>query len=75
MASGGSGRRLCRIGIRDTYAHGASRPYLMREYGIDARALVDAVELLLRQRFDISPDDLDQVDLPAPGRGSRLEDL
>jgi transketolase len=75
MACGGSGRRLIRLGIRDTYAHGASRPYLMREYEIDARALVDGVERRLGQRLGITKDDLDQVDLPSPSRGSELEDL
>ena len=43
MADNGIGGRLIRIGLRDTYAHGASRPYLMREYGLDAAAVTRAV--------------------------------
>lgn len=46
MADVGSGKRLLRLGLRDTYAHGASRPYLMKEYGLDAAALVAGVEEL-----------------------------
>lgn len=40
MADNGIGKRLVRIGIPDTFAHGGSRPYLMRVYGLDATALV-----------------------------------
>ncbi|MBK5929149.1 transketolase family protein [Halochromatium salexigens] len=47
LAEQGIGRRLIRLGLRDTYAHGASKPYLMREYGLDARALVHAAETLI----------------------------
>lgn len=44
MAEAGLGRKLVRLGLQDVYAHGASRPYLLREYGLDASALVRAVE-------------------------------
>jgi transketolase len=47
MAEAGSGKKLLRLGLRDTYSHGASRPYLMREYRFDAPAVVEAVEKLL----------------------------
>jgi transketolase len=38
---------LLRLGLNDTYAHGASLHYLMHEYGLDAASLVRAVEKLL----------------------------
>ncbi|MGC8635409.1 MAG: transketolase family protein [Candidatus Limnocylindrales bacterium] len=47
IAEGGLSTRLIRVGLRDTYAHGASRGYLQREYGLDALAIVRAVEELL----------------------------
>ncbi len=46
MAEAGLPRRLVRLGLQDTYAHGGSRPYLMNYYGMDALALVGAVERL-----------------------------
>lgn len=58
MAEAGIGRRLVRIGLKDTYAHGASRPYLMREYNLDAQALVREVEKLLKTDLKISEDEV-----------------
>jgi transketolase len=59
----GIGKRLLRLGLRDTYAHGASKPYLMREYGLDARALVRAAETLIGASLDIDADHLAEVDV------------
>ena len=58
MAENGVGTPLHRIGIRDTYAHGASQKYLMAELGLDARALVTAVEKALGRSLEISEDEL-----------------
>jgi transketolase len=58
IAERGIGTPLVRLGIRDTYAHGASRPYLMREMGLDAAALVRAIESLLGRGLGIGDDDL-----------------
>jgi len=46
MAEAGVAGPLLRIGLRDVYAHGASREYLMREYGLDEAGLIGAVERL-----------------------------
>ena len=46
MAEAGLGVRLVRLGLRDTYAHGASKAYLQHEYGLDALSIVRAVETL-----------------------------
>ncbi len=53
LAEQGIGKRLIRLGLRDTYAHGASKPYLMREYGLDAAALVHAAETLIGDSLGI----------------------
>ncbi|MCF8005256.1 MAG: transketolase [Chromatiaceae bacterium] len=53
LAEQGIGKRLIRLGLRDTYAHGASKPYLMREYGLDAAALVQAAETLIGESLQI----------------------
>lgn len=61
MAQNGIPTKLNKIGIQDTFAHGASRPYLMHEYGLDAIALVRAVEKITRSDLQISEDDLAAV--------------
>lgn len=75
MAEHGLGKRLVRIGLKDTYAHGASRSYLMREYGLDAIALVREVEKLLGTRLDITEDDLAAVRLEAVHSSAKAEAL
>lgn len=61
MAVAGLGQKLHRIGLYDTYAHGASRPYLMKHYGLDAIALVNRIEDLLEEKLHISEADLAAV--------------
>lgn len=58
MADNGVGKRLVRLGLKDTYAHGGSRGYLMKYYGLDATALVAGVEDLLDTQLGITEDDL-----------------
>lgn len=75
MAELGLGKRLIRIGLRDTYAHGASRQYLMREYGLDAMALVYAVEELIGEPLGIDETALAEVRLETMRPSERTEDL
>jgi transketolase len=75
MAEQGVGRRLIRMGLGDTYAHGASRPYLMREYGLDAPALVRAAETLAGQALGVGEDDLAAVRLGTLSAAEKTEDL
>lgn len=55
MAEYGSTSPLKRIGIRDTYAHGASQKHLMAELGLNAQSLVSAIEQLLGRSLNIEP--------------------
>ncbi len=75
MAEAGVGKKLVRIGLRDVYAHGASRHYLMKEYGLDAISLVGAVEGLVGQRFGLTEDDLAAVRLQAVHSEAKAEAL
>jgi transketolase len=75
LAESGLGRKLVRIGLQDTFAHGASRPYLMREYGLDALALVHHVEKLIGRSFSITEKDLAAVRLEAVHSQSKAEAL
>ena len=58
MADAGLGKRLVRVGLRDTYAHGASTAYLQREYGLDAMGIVRAVENLIDARTGVEQSDI-----------------
>lgn len=63
IAEHGTGTRLIKVGIHDVYTHGASKAYLMKKYGLDAMALVSAVEELIGEDLGISEDDLEKVRL------------
>jgi len=68
IAEAGLGRRLVRVGLQDTYAHGASRAHLAREYGLDALGIVRAAEKLAGRPFGIGAEELAAEDLvPAVG--------
>jgi len=58
MAERGRGAPLVRLGLRDQFAHGASREYLMRKYGLDARALAGAAEELLGEKLRVRDEEL-----------------
>lgn len=58
LAEAGLGKPLTRMGLRDTFAHGGSTPYLMATYGLDAMALVRAVQTRLGQTLAITPEQL-----------------
>lgn len=75
MAEAGSGKPLRRLGLPDRYAHGASRSYLMQEYGLDAMAVVRAVEALTNEELGIEPEDLAAVRLPSLHSAAAAEDL
>lgn len=74
MAELGLGKPLVRLGVQDRFAHGASLDYLLGEYGLDAMALVRAVENLVGRASGLGPDDLLPAGLPAPS-AQRVEDL
>ncbi len=76
MAETGIQSRLVRLGIQDEYAHGASRPYLMKKYGLDATALLEAVSRLLGGSLGISPEDLPEYPpLSSESDTTKAEDL
>jgi transketolase len=75
LADHGIGKKLKRIGLKDTFAHGASRPYLMREYDLDALSLVQAVEEMVGHELDITETDLQTVRLEAVHSTAKAEAL
>ena len=75
MAGVGVGKKLHRLGLQDTFAHGASRRYLMREYGLDAVTLIATVEEIVREKFGITENDLAVTYTPAVHSGAKPEAL
>jgi transketolase len=77
IAEAGMSCRLVRLGLRDQYAHGASRDYLLHKYGLDAHGLVRAVERLMGTKLEIPDEELRRTG-PADASGTtppRPEDL
>ena len=75
LAEEGLGIPLKRLGLKDTFAHGASRPYLMHKYGLDATALVTAVGALLGRDLGITPEALAEVRLDEVHSADKAEAL
>jgi transketolase len=55
MAEAGLGKRLIRLGVRDVYAQGASKEFLMSSYGLDAAAVISAAGQLLGEELNVLP--------------------
>jgi len=75
IADHGLGKRLVRLGLNDTYAHGGSRAYLMNYYGLDAIALVKGIEKLTGESFGITEQDLKAVRVEAVHSTTKAEGL
>lgn len=75
MAENGIGIPLHRIGLQDTYAHGASQAYLLREYDLDAMSLVRAAEQALGRALGIDAGDLAPVRVAATHSSAKVEAL
>lgn len=75
LAENGVGAKLTKLGLMDTYAHGASREYLMREYNLDAISIVRAVESMVGESFGATESDLESVRLSDFVAAGQLEAL
>ncbi len=60
-AEAGISKKIIKMGIPDTFVHGASRHYLMKEYALDAMAVIANAEKLLGEKFDIMEEELSEV--------------
>jgi transketolase len=65
IAELGLAKRLTKIGIRDTFIHGASKQYLMKEYKLDAISLINEVEKMVGESFNIQEEELSKVYIAA----------
>ena len=75
IAESGLGKQLVRIGLQDTFLHGASRSYLMRKYRLDAMALIDEVNRLTGHQLNISEAELAQVYIAPVHSNAKAEAL
>jgi transketolase len=75
MAEAGTGKKLVRLGLQDTYAHGASRPYLMKEYRLDALAVLEEIEKMMGKSFGIEGKDLAEVRIESVHSDAKAEAL
>jgi transketolase len=75
IAAHGLAKRLVKLGLKDTFAHGASLPYLKKEYGLDAMSLVRAVETLLDANFAVTESDLAGIYLAPVHSAAKAEAL
>jgi len=75
MSESGHGGTLVRLGLRDTFAHGASRPYLARHFGMDALALVQAVGQLMDRDLKATEADLQAVRIDSVHSNAKAEAL
>ena len=75
MAEAGMAKKLVRIGLRDIYAHGASKQYLLKKYGMDALALIKEVEAMVGETFNISENELTKTHVAAVHSKAKSEAL
>lgn len=61
IADYGIGKRLVRMGIKDTFSHGASLPYLKKEHGLDAMSLIKQVGKLVGKEIAVSESELSKI--------------
>jgi len=75
MAENGIGKKLRRLGLKDTFAHGGSRPYLMKTYNLDSISLIHNIEQLIGHTLNISEKDLESVRIEAVHSSAKVEAL
>ncbi|MCX8094500.1 MAG: transketolase [Candidatus Goldbacteria bacterium] len=75
MVEHGINKKLIKLGINDTFSHGASKQYLMKEYKIDALSLIEAVENLINNKLNIKEDDLQKIRIEPINTSSKAEIL
>ncbi len=75
IADHGIATKLVRLGLRDTYAHGANPEYLLRLHEMDALAVVRAAEDLVGDCLGISEGDLAAIEFESTRANYRSDAL
>ncbi len=56
-------KKLVKVGINDLWTHGASKPYLMKKYGLDVTSLIKAIEKVVGKKLEINEKELEEIRL------------
>ena len=75
MAEAGLDKKLVRIGLHDTFSHGASKQYLLKEHKMDVLSLIKEVAALTGQQFGISEDELSRTHIAPVHSTAKAEAL
>lgn len=75
IAEYGLGKKLVKIGLQDTFLHGASQAYLIKKYQLDAMSLVYQVENLLSIKTGIKEEDLQAIRLETKEKDKNIEQM
>ncbi len=73
MVEKGINKKLSMLGLKDTFAHGASKRYLMKEYGFDAFAVTAETEKLIGFKLGITEKDLTDARIEAVHSAAKPE--
>jgi len=75
MTEAGMTKKLVRIGLQDTFSHGASKQYLLKEHKMDALSLIKEVETMVGRKFNVSEDELAGTHITAVHSMAKAEAL
>jgi transketolase len=75
MAEYGIARKLVKLGLQDTFSHGASKAHLMKYHRFDATAVIEETEKLTGKKFGITEKDLSAVRIEAVHSDAKPEGL
>ncbi len=75
MAGSGIGKKLVRIGLKDTFSHGASKQYLLKEHKMDALSLIRVVEAMVGRKFNITEEELNATRIAPVHSAAKAEAL
>jgi transketolase len=75
MAETGMSKKLVRIGLKDTFSHGASKEYLLKEHKMDALSLINVVETMVGRKFNVTEDELARTHVAAVHSKAKAEAL
>jgi len=75
MVEYGVAKKLVKLGLQDTFSHGASKRHLMKYHRFDAAAIIEEAEKLSGKKFGISENDLAGVRIEAVHSDAKPEGL
>ena len=75
MTKNSIGKKLMKLGLNDTYVHGASKNYLMKKVGIDGMSILRGIEQMTGRKMDIKESMLKEIRIEQVFSASKAEAL